>query len=721
MKTDSTDPKKDVANELAELFDSDRGVRQFRLLQVAGLLVPATRKPAATPVPPPQISPHAGPRPISFWKPQEVDGELAFVSAPPSLLGEDHALRQVLKPKTNPAVSRVCLLGESVAAGYLYAPHLTPAGVLEHQLNALAGDGSFEVIDLARANESLASLVSTLEAALQLKPDLFVVFMGNNWNLLESRLISPYIPSVQARQQYALALRRAGLQGPIEAARQNLRREATRAFARLTEIAAAAEVPVVVVIPEVNQADWDNRQPVAWLPGDGTARWYDAYERAMGALAAGDCAGAEAAAEEMIALDGGTCPTPHRLLAKARLGRGDAAGAHRAAVAEIDGTHYPNLCFLSSPQANSLARELVRLGAERHGHAVIDLRQVFAEHTGCPLTGRLLFLDYCHMTSEGMRVAMAAVTAQVAEALGAGQHDWRALLDRLPAPAVPPAAEAITRLGAAIHNAHRMAAVGEKGAILDHWCREALAASPGTPGIIEAMLDLLEARTAPCPAVLTAAQQRALQTPYRLQMQHGWRYDYLDASMIEALLTLLESQGHPVRERFTAALLEHHGIRPEGTDLAHPSFYLWEPIARFYPDFLNLQDLSGQATFRAPWPESSFCLVCDGESDVQLTATVRLPAVPGTPADRAERKGRVTVEVNGTKVGTLPAAGRWKRKEIRLPRTRLKRGINRLTLRWPKPPAAGDEALAAAIERLENGQEADLHPVFGEVFSLIAK
>jgi hypothetical protein len=133
---------------------------------------------------------------------------------------------------------------------------------------------------------------------------------------------------------------------------------------------------------------------------------------------------------------------------------------------------------------------------------------------------------------------------------------------------------------------------------------------------------------------------------------------------------------------------------------------------------MSLQDLSGQATYRAPWPESSFCLVCDGESAVRLTATLRLPAAPGTTA---ERQGEVAVEVNGVTVGTLPAAGHWKRKEIRLPRTRLKRGINRLTLRWPPPPPAGDEALAAAIERLENGQEADLHPVFGEVFSLIAK
>ncbi len=50
----------------------------------------------------------------------------------------------------------------------------------------------------------------------------------------------------------------------------------------------------------------------------------------------------------------------------------------------------------------------------------------------------------------------------------------------------------------------------------------------------------------------------------------------------------------------------------------------------------------------------------------------------------------------------------------------LRRVINRVTLRWPALPAHGDQALENAIRRLENGVEADLHPVFGEVFSLVA-
>src|SRR6185295_1548198 len=100
--------------------------------------------------------------------------------------------------------------------GYLYAPHLTPARVLEAQLQAAGGEADFEVIDLARTNETLASLAATVRTSLQINPDVLVLFIGNNWNLLETPEVSPYAPSVAARQRYGLSLREKGIAGPIE-------------------------------------------------------------------------------------------------------------------------------------------------------------------------------------------------------------------------------------------------------------------------------------------------------------------------------------------------------------------------------------------------------------------------------------------------------------------------------------------------------------------------
>lgn len=662
---------RDVFERLAELLATPEGLRTARLLQAAGML--ASRPPSPAQAPPPRR-----PEPISIWVPREVDGETAFVRPDPLPLGDHYAARKVLKPKKSELPLRVAFFGESVAAGYLYAPHLTPAGVLEAHLRALGGADNFEVIDLARTNETLPSLGATVRASLQIQPDVLVLFVGNNWNLLETPEVSPYVPSIRARQRYAETLRK-GLGGPVRKAEEDLRLVAEETFELISLIAMAVGIPVIVVVPEVNLADWETRQPVVHLPGDGVARWHSSYK--------------EGSAEAMKELDGGSCPTTWRLLARERMAAGDLEGARDAAIAEVDSARYATLGFLSAPQATTLARETLRGLARRHGFICVDLREVFARHTGSPLPGRRLFLDYCHLTSEGIHVAMAAVAAEVIRLSGMPE------IGELPALEVAPEVEATARLGAAVHSAHRLLTVGPKREILEHWCEAALEADPG---VESAMLDLLEARCSPGPAVLTAAQQRNLASPYRLLLQHGWKWDHLDADLIQVLVDVLERRGRPVRDRVNRVLLEHHGAR--GIDLAEP-FYHWEPLERFYPEVMDLQDLARRATYRSPWPVSSFCLIADRDVELELTAR-------GTP-------GEIQVAVNGNSIGTFPLGERWTRGTLRVPVASP--GLNRLTLRWPDPPPIEGDPFGPAIERLEIGLAADLHPVFGEVFSLIVR
>ncbi len=633
---------------------------------------------------------------------------LVFVRPDPHPLGDHFATVKELRPKKAELPLRVALFGESVAAGYLYAPHLTPARVLEAQLRAAGGETNFEVIDLARTNETLASLTETVRTSLQINPDVLVIFVGNNWNLLETPEVSPYAPLVEARQRYAAALRSEGIAGPVRLATELLRERATAALDRLALIARAVGIPVVLVLPEVSLADWETRQPPVWLPGDGTARWHALYAEALDALGRGDFASALAAAGALRELDHGTCAATWRLLARTWEGLGEISEARQSALAEVDAAAYATMAFLGSPQATTAARDLLKVAAHRHGFTAVDLRQVFEEHTGEVLPGRRLFLDYCHLTSEGIHMAMAAVAAEVLNLSGMLERDvdWRQLLPRLPAPEISPEAEATARLGAAIHTAHRLLPVGPKGPILEHWLTSALDASPGVEA---AMLDLAEARCAPGPAVLTAAQQHNLASPYRLLFQHGWRWDFLDSDLLEAIQAVLERRGRPIRERLTRLLLRHHGIGSVGTDLVEPP-YLWEPLERFYPEVMRFADLSERATFRSPWPESSFCLVCDAESEVEIEPTLRL----STP-------GRVGISINGTEIGGINATERWSRQRLTIGRGLLRPGLNRLTLRWPAPTTDGETALRAAARRLEQGLAADLHPVFGEIFSLMAR
>jgi hypothetical protein len=680
------------AEELADLLTTMEGERTLRLLQAAGLL--------ATPPPAPPSPPRSLPEPISIWTPRE-DG--TWVRPAPSPFGDHYATRKILAKKTAELPLRVAFFGESVAAGYLYAPHLTPAQVLEGQLRAAIGRDDFEVIDLARTNETLPTLAATVRASVQIQPDMLVLFAGNNWNLLETPEVSPYAPSIRARLRFAEALREGigGIDGPLRLAEEELRRTAEGTFERIALIAGAVGIPVVVVVPEVNLADWETRQPVVSLPGKRVAEWHRLYREALDA----EPEEAIRIAERMRTLDEGRCPTTWRLLARARMALGDATSAdiaREACLAEVDSARYPTLAFLSAPQANTQARELLREACRRHDFARVDLREVFAEHTGSALPGRRLFLDYCHLTREGIQVAMAAVAAEVLRLSGmtGTDEDWRSLLARLPEPTITPEAEATALFGAAIHSAHRLLSVGPKQEILEHWCRAALEVSPG---VESAMLDLLDARSAPGPAVLTAAQQRNLASPYRLLLQHGWRWDHLDADLIEVLLRVLK---RPVPH----ALLENHWVRPEGIDLADP-FYHWEPLERFYPEVMDLEDFPKRGTLRSPWPESSFCLIVGRPRKVRIELIARLPV---------EEEGEVEPVVNGTALQPLYLDERWRQNVFTVPASLLHPGLNRLTLRWPLPEIDA-EPFERAIERLEIGTAADLHPVFGEVFSLIAR
>jgi hypothetical protein len=662
------------------------------------------------------------PRPISIWTPQEREGERFFERPDPGPLGDHYASRKTIPAKKG-ARRRICFFGESAAAGYLYAPHLTPARVLEEQLNYIEGAGAFEVIDLARTNETLAPLVATVEAAMQLAPDLLVIYTGNNWNLLETPELSPYAPSVRARQSYAESLAAGGILGPARRARMEIAQLAGEAFSTI----AALGVPVVLVIPEVNLADWESLQPVVWLPGEGTARWYEAYRRAIARLAEGKAEEAEAAAWEMVELDGGSNPTPFRLLARALALRGRSVDERDACISEVDSQPYALLGFLGAPQATTVAREILELAAERHGFAAVDLRPVFAEHGGSPLPGRRFFLDYCHLTVEGMQVAMAAVAAVSAEVLlqtgpeELPRESWGDLLKRLPAPSVSPEADAVAKLGAALHNAHRLLPVmpGTKLSLLTHWCQAALDASPLSPNAaLPALRDVAAVRATPGPAVLSAAFGRNFASSYRLLLQHGWRWDFLDADLLQAIGDVLTRAGHPeAREEIADLLLAGYPLPPEGADLSRPPF-LAEPLARFFPEAMAGPGggIAGRATYRSPWPESTFCLICDATQDVDLVLTARLPSLP-----RAVRQGEVTLEIDGRFLGKIDLEERFRRHTLRIGRGWLHRGLHRLTLRWPPLPPNGEAALAEARRRLEEGIEADLHPVFGEIFSLLAR
>src|SRR5215510_8007056 len=165
---------------------------------------------------------------IGIWERKNENGKTCFVRRMDAI-AEWHFWANLGRIEPKGVKRRVLLIGESVARGFLYDPEFAPAFALEKILEPHFGDEGIEVIDLARTN--LGYQVSELAiAALQLQPDIVILFAGNNWNVSDPR------PCELAEIDEALA--KEGIPGAKRICETQIKRNARR---MITDIATAYE------------------------------------------------------------------------------------------------------------------------------------------------------------------------------------------------------------------------------------------------------------------------------------------------------------------------------------------------------------------------------------------------------------------------------------------------------------------------------------------------
>jgi hypothetical protein len=187
----------------------------------------------------------------------------------------------------------------------------------------------------------------------------------------------------------------------------------------------------------------------------------------------------------MVEIDRGTAASGLTLLAECALTRGDRAGSRRLFERARDAHGWDSA--LQVPKALSVVQKALRGGGGRL--AVVDLPRVLEELSG-ELPGRRAFLDYCHLTSWGIRAAMAAAAGPLLAAWGVSGADPEALRGHASAP--EPRLEAEAHFAAAVHNAHW----GQAYNVVRRLCDEALRQNPGIAEALRCYLDFL-ARRAP--------------------------------------------------------------------------------------------------------------------------------------------------------------------------------------------------------------------------------
>ncbi|HXO28231.1 MAG TPA: hypothetical protein VOA80_12855, partial [Thermoanaerobaculia bacterium] len=550
---DTAEVRKRICGELAELLSTPQGLEQARLLQASGLLGQPPDGQRGGKLPPSQGQPKDNPypRPILDFVPVR-EGEAWHFARPDGMR---------LEPRRSVLPHRICLLGESAAAGMFYRPRVTPASILARQLAETAGPRQFEVIDLALPALTEQGLVEVAVASLQLNPSLLVVFAGNNWvwSGLGPDLGSRAAGRLTDFQDAATALEERGVPGLKDLAERRVRERAIRHVDLLARLAGLAKVPLVWVVPEVNLPDVDVPHPVYWLTGDGVRTWYRAYDRAMSRLAAGEYEAAALAGERLIALDGGACAASQGLLAKALWGLGRRESACAAFRAQVDAASW-NHQFRRASGVSNAVMAVLRDSCQRLGVTRVDLPDVFDLYCRPALPDRRMFLDHCHLTLEGMTVAMAAVAAAVVGRLseaGTNTLDWQDLARAAKAPGIPAAVAGLAQLQAGLYNSN-----------LDYQDRERIeelfaSALEACPELREALQDYVLARAAPCHPWLTAACRRNRASAYELDARVWERWD-LGGDLLERLCSLLSRYGCDVERQVIAPWIEQNDIPHEG-------------------------------------------------------------------------------------------------------------------------------------------------------------
>jgi hypothetical protein len=699
---------KDFADRLARIAVTEDGEQVTRLLRVAGLLGDPSKATEQSltdhigdPVKPDE-APAESPSPlrVGIWEGRQENGEIHFVRRA-DMNGAKSFWADVERIKPKGARRRVVLVGESVARAYFYDPQFTMAGALEMILQSRLGEGEVEVVDLARTNIGF-EVKELAMSALLLEPDAVVIFAGNNWDI-------PLHPDASEVAAMDTLIRKEGLPGFKRWVEARLVKEVRQLVGEVAALYASKGVPLVWMIPEFNLGDWQDPSTNApYLPAGVNREWLAHWETARAALRREDFATAAEAAEQMVRLDGGTTVTGLYILAEcgARTGAPDAA--RRFLEQARDALIWDSSRSIS-PRAYTVAQETLREEVRKQRNEMVDVPELFGEYLNGGLPDRSLFLDYCHLTTKGIQITMAAAASRLLRLFDGIDIPWPALADEKVAPTAEVEAEAAFL--AALHNAHWW----QPDELVRYHCLRAVRLSPGIARVMNSFIDLQTRRT---PMLMCRAAEELAQSGSPLIRQYLLRHStqQLDRNLLDAVVSSLQELGIEARARLDELRQEEHSVTGRDADLLdyyyvsatlQPQEVMW----LFPPQF---QKRSRRKHYYTAYsPESRFIFIGNANSPVRLHLTSRLPH-PAEPA------GATSIEVNGSRVGEVSNGREWGSWDIEVEVGALREGLNEVIIRWPLPAFPGEAPLASLIDDLVDKAEPELFCPFGEIHSFVA-
>jgi hypothetical protein len=582
---------------------------------------------------------------------------------------------------------RVLWLGESAARGYFYDPVWTPAMALQGMLDDALGDRRAEVIDLAQTSIGMMPLLDLTIAAMQLQPDLCVVFAGNNWNPW-------YGISWNETRQVAAILAETGSWAEVKALiEQRARRQATTFVNILGELAERRQVQFVLVVPEFNLLDWQEAiRDVPFLDRAATETWLMERRRMEDALAADDYVVAGDAARHMIVLDAGTMPHGLRTAALSKLRAGASQEARRLLEQARDAEEmFP---IPSAPRCSAVTQDCLRTLGLSRGFQVIDLPARFAESVPDGIPGRSMFMDYCHLTAEGLRILAASVAERVAPLIAGSRLSWQDCLQFRTQPS--PESDAAAHLLAANHNF----CWGQSMDVVEHHCRAA-ASVPAIHADIHDFVNFFGKKTPYAVSTAFAGLLRRTHVPLARYLNPVSIQPRSRERLVDAIVRSMEAKCPGMMDAVARLRMEEAITRQPANLL---DGYHEE---RSYADFTQPSDAAIHRSYKL---SSQFTFVVTKPRGIIIAMAYRTPCCD-SPADTAE------VILNDCVVHLAPSSARWRTERIEVSNDVIRPGVNTMRVRWPLPPVNWAERasrLCPEIDRDVAGTSS-LWPVCGEI------
>ncbi|WP_109302782.1 M48 family metallopeptidase [Aquimarina sp. AU474] len=627
---------------------------------------------------------------LGIWKMKNVKGE-TILQRNEDKRNEWHAWANVHEIPLKTHKKRVVLLGESVARGFFYTPNYSVADELESILTSSNVFRDVEVVDLSKNAIEMEEIINVAQSCDLLNPDLMVMFAGNNW-------LSELYQKLDSKDYKELSLlyKKEG----FESVKLYLENKFEKIISNFIDLVITNnknnKTTTVFVIPAFNLFNWksdDTEKTVSLLKNDDLIKWFEAKGKAENALIQNDYDRLEFESNQMIELDSSN-PLGYELLSKAYMQKDKIPEAIQCLDRSKD-TILFGRALNSSPRCFQVIRDTIIKKASQEGVQVVDLFSIFNKIYEDRYKHNELFLDYCHLSTDGIKIAMKYTAQVVIESVANEKISIKSIPDSKIFPKKN--TESVAHFAAAIHNAHW----SQPKEILEYHCQKAIELDENIKTLMLLYADLSSRKNTNelCRSFEEIILEGSMhQFEGGLAFLHPRGEKMMDLDLIDTIANAIKPLGLDYETELKELRFSQHGITKIPTSLLEPFYHA--------QGYNKTNDTISRNFFRIRSTEKVFNIISDGLENLQVKMCYR---------SLHEIRGNLKIYLNTNEQEICEAEINrdWNSICFEIAKDKVCSGINKLILKWPVP-----NVFKETHNKNNYVSVNSFFPVLGDIYSL---